>query len=310
MVQSTMVTEQIKAVVTGGAGFIGAHLAHELVGRGFDTVVVDSLIAGNRERVPEGATFHQVDIRDTDALSELFSGARYVFHLAALPRVQVSIEQPYQTHEVNVTGTLSVLQAAREAGVAKVVFASSSAIYGQRDEALLREDLDHRPQSPYALHKLIGELYCRLFSSIYGLSTVSLRYFNVYGPGADPHGPYALVVTNFLHKRLQNKTLTVTGDGTQTRDFIHIRDVVQATLRAAESEQTGEGEVINVGTGKSSSVNRVAELIGGPVEYIAPRLEPHDTLADNRRARELLNWEPTVSLEQGIAELKQELGLA
>ena len=282
-----------KVVVTGGAGFIGSHLARTLKEEGYEVRVVD---------IKEKS-----DVRDTEKLREIFSGASFVFHLAALPRVQYSIEYPQETHDTNVSGTLSVLVAARDAGVKKVIYAASSSAYGDQDTMPLVETMPANPKSPYGLQKYIGELYCRLFSDVYGLPTVSLRYFNVYGPGANPEGAYALVIAKFLKQRLESKPMTITGDGTQTRDFTHVRDVVRANILAAQSETVGKGEVINIGAGKSAPVNRIAELIGGPVEHIEARLEPHDTLADNSLAKKLLGWEPLVSLEEGIEELKQQV---
>ncbi len=284
-----------KAVVTGGAGFIGSHLVKALQKEGFEVAVIDAT---------QGS-----DIRDVELLKKTFAGAKYVFHCAALPRVQYSIEHPQETNEVNVGGTVAVLKAAKEAGVERVVYSASSAAYGNQDTMPLREDMPAYPISPYALQKYVGELYCRLFSEVYGLPTVSLRYFNVYGPGADPEGPYALVIAKFFQQRAEGKPMTITGDGAQTRDFTHVYDVVRANLLAATSEKVGKGEIINIGFGKNASVNRVAELVGGPVVHIAPRLEPHDTLADNTRAKELLGWEPQVTLEEGIAELKKLSGL-
>lgn len=280
-----------KMVITGGAGFIGSHLVAALKEAGHDVEIVDLKTGG--------------DIRKPERLARAFKGATYVFHLAALPRVQYSIEHPEETNETNITGTLNVLVAARDAGVKKVIYSASSSAYGDTVVMPLVETMLAHPISPYALQKYVGELYCRLFSEVYGLPTVSLRYFNVYGPGADPNGAYALVIAKFLQQRMEGKSMTITGDGTQTRDFTHVRDVVQANLLAATSEKVGMGEVINIGAGKNASVNKIAELIGGPVEHIPARLEPHDTLADNSLAKKLLDWEPQVSLEEGIAELKK-----
>ncbi|MBU6388814.1 NAD-dependent epimerase/dehydratase family protein [Patescibacteria group bacterium] len=298
-----------KAVVTGGAGFIGSHLAAALLAEGYAVAVVDNLSGGKREKVPEGAVFFEQDVNDTAALTNIMTGAEFVFHFAALPRVQYSLEHPLETNKANVDGTVSVLKAAQDAGVARVVYSASSSAYGDQVVMPLTEDMPASPKSPYGLHKYIGELYCRLWSEVYNLQTVSLRYFNVYGPGADPEGAYALVIAKFLQQRSLGLPMTITGDGAQTRDFTHVRDVVRANMLAATSEKVGKGEVINIGAGKNVSVLRIAELIGGPVEHIAPRLEPHDTLADTTRARELLGWEPTVSLEEGIAELKKEAGV-
>ena len=297
------------AVVTGGAGFIGSHLADTLLAEGYAVRVVDNLSGGKREKIPKNAEFFEQDVNDTAALTKIMTGAEFVFHLAALPRVQYSIEHPVETNKANVDGTVSVLTAARDAGVKRVVYSASSSAYGDQTIMPLTEDMSASPKSPYGLQKYIGELYCRLWSEVYDLSTVSLRYFNVYGPGADPEGAYALVIAKFLKQRTLGGPMTVTGDGVQTRDFTHVRDVVRANILAALSEKVGKGEVINIGAGHNASVTRIAELIGGPVEHIAARLEPHDTLADNTRAKELLGWKPTVSLEDGIVELKKEFHL-
>lgn len=299
-----------KAIVTGGAGFIGSHLADALVAAGFDTHVVDTLENGKREHVPEGATLHEVDIRTTDALRGIFAGARAVFHLAALPRVPFSIEHPVPAHDTNVNGTVSVLLAARDAGVGRVVFASSSSVYGDHETLPLSEDAPTVPVHPYGLHKLIGEQYLALFSSLYGVPTVSLRYFNVYGPRLDPEGPYALLIGRFLKQRLAGEPLTIVGDGTQTRDFTHVSDIVRANLCALESGRVGKGEAINIGTGTQVSVNEVADLFGdAPRTALPPRAEAKHSLADTRRAKELLGWEPTVSAKEGMAALLRDFGL-
>ncbi len=299
-----------KAVVVGGAGFIGSNLVDELILKGYNVHVVDNLSEGKIENVNKKAVLHTVDICNPSELIEPFNGADYVFHLAALPRVQYSIMYPRETQEVNVTGMLNVLMAARDAGVKRVVYSASSSAYGDQKEMPLREDMSPHPMSPYGLHKYVGELYCRVWSEVYGLPTVSLRYFNVYGPRLDPDGAYALVTVKFLKQRAEGKPLTITGDGTQTRDFTHVHDVVRANILAAESEKVGRGEVINIGAGKNVSVNKIAELIGGETKYVDARLEPHDTLADNRLAKELLGWEPEVSLEDGVAELKKIFGIS
>lgn len=285
-----------KAVVTGGEGFIGSHLIQALRERGFEVASVD-LKSGT-------------DILDTEALKKVFAGAQYVFHTAALPRVPYSIEHPQETSQANIEGTLSVLVAARDAGVSRVVYSGSSSAYGNQKIMPLKESMQPNPLSPYALQKYIGELYCALFSEVYGLSTVSLRYFNVYGPGMDPNGAYALAIGKFIKQRQEGKPITITGDGTQTRDFTHVRDVVAANLLAAESPDVGKGEVMNIGAGREVSMNDVARLVGGPVEYIAPRLEPHDTLADNALARARLGWQPSITIEEGIAELKSLANLS
>lgn len=297
------------AIVTGGAGFIGSHLVAVLLAEGYSVKVVDNLLGGKREKVAEGALFFEQDVNDTAELAKVMTDADFVFHLAALPRVQYSIERPIETNRANVDGTVSVLKAAQEAGVARVIYSASSSAYGGQPVMPLTEDMPANPQSPYGLQKYIGELYCRLFSEVYSLQTVSLRYFNVYGSGASAAGAYALVIAKFLQQRALGEPMTITGDGMQTRDFTHVRDVVRANMLAAQSGRVGKGEVINIGAGQNASIARVAELIGGPIEYVPARLEPHDTLADNALAKKLLDWEPNVSLEDGIAELKKEFGL-
>jgi len=298
-----------KYLVTGGAGFIGTNLVWALHNKGHRVVVVDDLSAGDRKRLPEEVEFHQNDICDTDALTALCKAVDVVVHLAALPRVQFSIEHPFETQRVNMTGTLSVLEAARMAGVRRVVFAGSSAVYGDHEEMPLREDLPPRPKSPYALHKLMGEHTMRLWHELHGIETVTLRFFNVYGPHMDPEGAYALVVGKFLKLRQEGKPLTICGDGSHTRDFVHVSDVAQALIAAAERQSVGNGEVINIGSGESTSVGTLAQLIGGEVDYQPPRIEPKHTRADTTEAQALLDWVPRKSLNEAIAELKEEFGI-
>jgi UDP-glucose 4-epimerase len=206
---------------------------------------------------------------------------------------------------VNVGGTLSVLKAAKDGGVKRFIYAASSSAYGNQQRLPLTEDMPPEPLSPYALQKYVGELYAKIFADVYGLPAVSLRFFNVYGPRLDPEGAYALVIGKFLKQKKEGIPLSITGDGEQTRDFTHVSDIVRGTLLAARSPNVGKGEVINLGRGLQTTVNALAELIGGEVKHIEPRLEPRHTKADIRRAKELLGWEPKVSLEEGIAELKK-----
>lgn len=293
-----------KVVVTGGAGFIGSHVVDALVQKGFEAHIVDNLSAGKAEHMNKDALFHKIDIRDYGALEDVMRDAIYVFHLAALPRVPYSIEYPRETNEINVGGTLNVLLASQRAGVARVIYSASSSAYGDQPVLPLHEGMSADPKSPYGLQKWIGEWYCKVFSGEpYNLPTVSLRYFNIYGPRQDPEGGYALVIGKFLKMKKEGKPLTITGDGKQTRDFTHVTDAVRANLLAMESSRVGKGEVINIGYGKNASVNKVAELVGGPVEYIAPRIEPKHTRADRTLAKKLLGWEPTISLEEGINDL-------
>lgn len=300
-------TKKTKVVVTGGAGFIGAHLSQYLLNEGYEVHVVDNLAGGKKEKVPADAVFHEMDIRDGEKLTQVFKDAEFVFHLAALPRVQFSLDKPKEAHDTNVNGTLQVLISAKEAGVKRVVFSSSGSVYGDQPVLPLVETMTSAPQSPYALHKSIGEQYAKLWSEVFELPTVCLRYFNVYGAGQDPDGPYALVVGKFIKMKREGKPLTITSDGKQTRDFTHVRDVVRANLLAAKSEKVGKGEVVNIGAGREQTVNKLAELMGGPTEYIPARLEPRFFRAGITRAKELLDWTPEVLFEDGIAELLKSL---
>ena len=301
-----------KVVVTGGAGFIGSNLVAELLARDFEVHVIDTLVNGKREHVPSPAILHEVDILDTKASTAIMKGASAVFHLAALPRVSFSVENPIESNRVNVEGTVSMLVAARDAKVRRVIYSASGSAYGNQEILPFHENLPAMPVNPYGLQKYIGELYLKMFADVYGLSTVSLRYFNIYGPHMDPKGPYGLAIAKFLEQKTQGKPLTIVGDGTQTRDFTHVRDAVRANLLAMESPRVGHGEVINIGTGKNVTVNYLADLIDGGVgarETLPSRVEAHDSLADNTRAKELLGWEPQVSIEEGIAELKKTFNI-
>lgn len=299
-----------KVVVTGGAGFIGSHVTDTLLDRGYEVHVVDDLSAGRREQVPESATLHEVDVRRTDAIASIFEGADIVFHLAAIPQVQRSIDDPSSTHDVNVTGTLSVLTAARSAGVRRVVFASSSAVYGDQDIVPTPEEASCLPVHPYGLHKRMGEQYLQMFSSLYGLETVALRFFNVYGPRLDPHGPYASVLGRFIVQRLAGEPLTIIGDGNQTRDFVHVHDVANAVMLAGESNSVGRGEAINIGTGTSISVNEIAQLFGDVPHINEPaRTETRHSQAAIGLAERLLGWKPRISPSDGIADFMRASGL-
>jgi UDP-glucose 4-epimerase len=299
-----------KVVVTGGAGFIGSHLVRALLEKGYDVHVIDNYAGGKfPERHSQDATYHEGDITDAEFVKEVFSGAEIVFHLAALPRVQFSIQQPVETNFVNVHGTLVLLKAAHDAGVRRFIYSASSSAYGDQEQMPLKEHMEANPKSPYALQKYVGELYARLFAELYGLETVSLRYFNVYGAHADPDGPYALVVARFIKQKKAGEPMTIAGDGLNTRDYTHVRDIVRANILAAESPRVGKGEVINIGSGRNYSVLEVADLLGGERVHIEARLEPKNTLADTTRARELLGWEPKESFEEGVRELLKEAGL-
>lgn len=296
-------------LITGGAGFIGTTVVNTLLEHGHTVRVVDDLSAGKRDRVPVEAQFFEGDIRNVDAMTNYCEDVDIIVHLAAVPRVQFSIEHPIISHDVNVNGTLAVLEAAKRAGVKRIIHASSSSVYGDQDILPLSVDAVPTPKSPYALHKYVNEVYMKLWAELYGLETISLRFFNVYGPHLDPDGPYALVIGKFLQQRKNNQPLTITGDGEQTRDFTHVIDVTAAIMKAAEAEHLGKGEVCNVGSGTQTSVRSLAGLIGGEVAYLPPRIEPKHTQADISHTKTLLGWTPTISLEEGITQLKKEWGL-
>jgi len=298
-----------KCIVTGGAGFIGSHLTDALIEDGCEVHVIDNLIGGKKENVNPKATFHEVDLRDFNKLGPIFKNTDYVFHLAAMPRVPVSIEDPITTHDHNVNATLNVMTAARDAKVKRVVYSASSSAYGNQKEMPLKENMAPEPLSPYGLQKYFGELKGQVFNRVYGLETVSLRYFNVYGSRASTEGAYALVIGKFLKQRAANEPMTVVPPGTQSRDFTHVRDVVRANILASKSDKVGKGEVLNIGGGNDKSVLQIAEMIGGPTEEAPARLEPLRTLADISKAKELIDWEPQVPFEEGIDELKKEFGL-
>lgn len=298
-----------KCLVTGGAGFIGSNLVDELINQNHEVVVIDNLSTGKKEYVNSKAEFHEADIRKLEQIKPLFMGVDYVFHLAAFPRVQPSIEDPATANDINLNGTVNVLIAARDAKAKKVIYSASSSAYGDQIKMPLTEDMPAHPLSPYGLQKYVGELYCRLFTEIYGLPTVSLRYFNAYGRRQALEGTYCLVMGIFVRQRLNGEPLTITGNGNNRRDYTSVIDVVRANILAAQSPKVGKGEVMNIGRGSNFSVNELAAMIGGTVKHIEPRIEPKETLADNSLAKELLDWEPTVDLPEWLEGYKKEMGL-
>ena len=298
-----------KCLVTGGAGFIGSNLVDTLVERGDEVIIIDNLTTGKKENLNPKAKFHQEDIRNLEEIKPLFNGIDYVFHFAAFPRVQPSIEDPVTANDINLNGTLNVLVAARDAKVKKVIYSASSSAYGNQEKMPLTEDMPAHPLSPYGLQKYVGELYCKLFSEIYGLPTVCLRYFNVYGKRQALTGAYCLVMGIFVNQRLKGEPMTITGTGENRRDYTSVIDVARANILAAESAKVGRGEAINIGRGHNFSTNELAALIGGPTAHIEPRIEPKVTLADNSLAKELLGWQPTVNLPEWLEGYKKEMGL-
>jgi UDP-glucose 4-epimerase len=308
----------MKYTVIGGAGFIGSHLVDKLLDLGHEVVVLDNLSSGKAENVNKRAKLHRVNIEllgtplseKIDAYKNAImdaAGSDAIFHLAAKARVQPSIEDPVGYNKHNVNGTLSALELCKNLEVRRFIYSASSSAYGDASVFPTPEDHPTNPQSPYGLQKLIGEEYCKVYSKCYGIDTVSLRYFNVYGDRFSSDGDYALVLAIFLKQKMYKKALTITGDGTQKRDFTFVGDVVNANILAMESSNKFNGDVINIGNGDNVSINEVADLIGGEKKYIEARQEPKETLADRSKAKELLGWEPSMTLQQWIPKyLKQE----
>lgn len=284
--------------ITGGCGFIGSHIYESLIEHGYKVKVIDNLSTGSIENLPKGATIHVKDINRVTPKD--FENVDIVFHCAALARVQMSIEQPIRYNEVNIDGTLKVLEASRQVGVKKLIYSASSSAYGDTDQFPTPEDAKTNPMSPYALQKFVGELYCKQYSMCYDLNTVCLRYFNVYGERMPISGAYRTVIGIFQDLKRQGKPLTITNDGEQRRDFTYVKDVVKANILAMDNDRVGNGDVFNIGNGKNYSVNEIAAAFGGPVEFIGEVLEPRQTLADNTKAKEKLGWNTTQDVIEWI----------
>jgi len=297
-------------LVTGGAGFIGSHLVRRLVGSGADVRVLDDLSTGTTANlVGVEADLVVGDVRDADVVRRMASGVDAIFHLAALPSVARSIADPQATHSVNVTGTLVVLEAARAAGTRRIVYASSSSVYGDTATLPKHEDLPTTPRSPYAVSKLAGEAYCRAYWRSFGLETVSLRFFNVFGPRQDPASEYAAVVPRFITRMLVGRSPVVLGDGRQTRDFTYIRNVVEACVLAASAPMRAAGETVNIGCGERTSLLELVELLNRILDvHLEPEHEPprpgdvRDSQASIARAGELIAYRPAVDLRRGLTE--------
>lgn len=296
-------------MITGGAGFIGSHLARELATENKVTIV-DDLSTGKMSNIydlvnQKRVNFIQGSILDIQMLRECFSGAEFVFHLAAMTSVPQSVSDPVSSGKVNISGTLNVLQAAKESGARHVVFASSCAVYGDSPEQPKTEVMPPQPESPYAVTKLVGEHYCRIFTRLYGMPATCLRYFNVYGPGQDPASQYAAVIPKFIRLMIDGQSPTIYGDGEQTRDFVFVKDIARANMLAAESGATG---VFNIGSGTSSTIRHVALQISAalgkqiPISYVDPRPgEIRTSLADISKARDI-GYSPKYQLEEGLKE--------
>lgn len=300
-------------LVTGGCGFIGSHIAEALVEQEQIVIIYDDLssgyernIAGFRDKI----AFIEADIRDVRALTDAMQGVDYVFHEAAMVSVFDSVERPVDNHDINITGTLNVLVAARECGVKRVVIASSAAVYGDDPALPKTEEMIPCPESPYALAKIVNEHYMRVFANLYGLETVVLRYFNVYGPRQDPGSMYSGVIAKFSDDILAGRNPTVFGDGLQTRDFIFVRDVVEANFLAMSNRDLGKGEVFNIATGRRTSLldllNVLKDLVGknvNPQIKDARRGDVRHSVADITRAQRELGFTPRYGLREGLGEL-------
>jgi nucleoside-diphosphate-sugar epimerase len=290
-------------LVTGGAGFIGSHLVDALVAAGLRVRTIDNFATGRRDLVNRAAEIVEGDIRDASSIEGAFDGVDTVFHVAAQPRIPLSIAKPVETHMTNVVGTLNVLIAARDRKVRRVVYSGSSSVYGDQPKIPLVETMTPNPLNPYALQKYVSEQYARMFHRLFGMQTITLRYFGVYGPRMPQEGSYMLAIAAFLKSRREGRPLDIYGDGEQTRDFTHVSDVVSANMLAMDSE-IADGRALNIGRGENVSLNRIAAMIGGPtVHHEARPGDMRDTLADRTQAERILGWRPRVSIEQGIAEL-------
>ncbi len=294
-----------KALVTGGAGFIGSNLVDRLLALGHQVIVIDNESAETNAKFywNDETENYKVDITDYSAIAWIFSGVDYVFHTAAQARVQPSIEVPGLSIQTNVLGTLNVLEASRQANVKRVIYSMTSSVYGTAASIPNIETQSQNCLSPYAVSKYSGELLCSVYSHLYNLDTVSLRYFNVYGSREPSSGQYAPVVSKFINQHKAGDFLTIVGDGEQRRDFTNIKDVVEANIAAMEYKDKLNGEPINIGSGRNFSINELAQLISNKYQYLPNRPgEARETLADISKAKSLLNWEPKVRLEDYIKE--------
>lgn len=301
------ITETI--LVTGGAGFIGSNLADELIRQGAKVRIIDNLITGFRENLDEIAgdfDFTHADLNDADVLSKVLEGVDFVFHQAALPSVPRSVDNPVETHRACVDGTFNLLLRAKDAGVRRVVYAASSSAYGDQQVLPKVESMAPEPLSPYAAAKLTGEYYCRVFNGVYGLETISLRYFNVFGPRQNPSSTYSGVISRFIDALMKDETPTIYGDGEQSRDFTYIANIVDANIRAATTTK-GLGQVMNVANGERVSLNELLDVLkkitgrDAEAEYKPERKgDVKHSQADNTRAKEWLGYQKLVGLEEGL----------
>lgn len=302
----------MRTIVTGGAGFIGSHMTDRLLSEGHEVIVIDNLASGNLRNLEHHKgnsklSFHPLDISNHEAIKPLFEGIDVVYHLAALADIVPSIEKPMEYHNSNVNGTISVLEACRAHKVKRIIYAASSSCYGIPDTYPTPETAEIKPQYPYAVTKYLGEKYAMYWHQIYDMNITSMRFFNVYGPRARTSGTYGAVFGVFLAQKLHNKPLTIVGDGTQTRDFTFVTDVVNACYVASLDMNCG-GMIMNVGSGNTYSVNLLTQLLGGETTSIPKRPgEPDCTFADTRLIREKLGWAPKVSFEEGVKTMLENI---
>lgn len=304
----------MRTLVTGGAGFIGSAIAQALLENGHEVRVFDNFVTGSKSRVPLEAELVEGDLRNRDELDKAMSGVEVVFHQAALRSVPKSVDNPTMFNECNVTGTLNLLLAAQGAGVRRVVYASSSSVYGERDSINL-EDMTPQPASPYAASKLAGEYYCRVWTRLHGLSTISLRYFNVFGPGQPAESQYAAVFPAFISSLRQGRAPELHWDGEQSRDFSYIDDVVRANLLAASAEPAADGAVLNIGGGNPRTVNEVLRAVSDeigtwiePVKLPRRQGDVRRTHADISLAQQVIGWQPTSDWNMGVKATVQWFG--
>ena len=301
----------MKYVVTGGAGFIGSNLVDELVSESHEVHVIDNFISGKKENCNENAQYHNVDIANVanlNLIKKVLDKCDTVFHCAALARVQPSIMNPIKYEINNTIGIMNILKCSVDMDVRRFIYSASSSAYGSTKKLPSKELDKPNPISPYANQKYYGELCCKMFSKVYNIETVSLRYFNVYGERQNLGGAYATVVGIFLNQLKNKNPLTINGDGNQRRDFTYVGDVVSANILASKSKNIGKGEVINIGNGENISINELAKNIGGEVVFNKPLNEPFANLADITKAKKLLDWEPTTDLISWIKNYKKQKG--
>ena len=294
----------MKVLVTGGTGFIGSNLVNKLVELDYQVEVIDNNLR-DLTKINKKANYHKYDLSDVNNLNQvarILNSVDTVFHLAARARVQPSIDDPVGYEMNNTLSTVNILKSCVDSNVRRFVYSSSSSVYGDNDNMPLKENFKPNPLSPYGAQKYYGEILCNTFAEVYDIETVSLRYFNVYGEGQNIGGAYSLVIGIFFNQLLKGKPLTIRGDGNQKRDFTYVGDVVNANILASKSSMVGRGEVLNIGNGDNRTINQIANLFDVEKKYIEPVLEPKETLADIKLAKDLLNWEPTTSVDSWIKQ--------